>query len=104
MAEPIDYINTLSEIKIIKSNLQILRSKGQTPKPVRQLGAWQTSVVSPYSKLNDLMMIAKARTRLPSEYEWSLLREATNSVKTFEKEVNLWIEKEWIPFLEELKK
>ena len=104
LAEPIDYINTLSEIKIIKSNLQILRSKGQTPKPIRQLGAWQTSVVSPYSKLNDLMMIAKARTRLPSEYEWSLLRKATNSVKIFEKEVNLWIEKEWIPFLEELKK
>ena len=104
LAEPIDYINALSEIKIIKSNLQILRSKGQTPKPIRQLGAWQTSVVSPYSKLNDLMMIAKARTRLPSEYEWSLLREATNSVKIFEKEVNLWIEKEWIPFLEEIKK
>ena len=49
-------------------------------------------------------MIAKARTRLPSEYEWSLLRKARNSVKIFEKEVNLWIEKEWIPFLEELKK
>ena len=103
-AKPIDYIITLSKIKIMKSTLQIVRSKGQTPKPVRQLGAWQTSVISPYSKLNDLMMIAKARTRLPSKYEWSLLREATNSVKIFDKEVNLWVEKEWIPFLEELKK
>ena len=103
-ADSSNYILLLKDMDILKSDLQSTRSKGQTPKPIRQLGAWQTSIISPYSKVKDVLMIAMARTRLPSESEWTLLQDAINSVMEYEQEVHLWVEKKWTPFVKELDK
>ena len=103
-ADSLNYILLLKDMDVLKSDLQSTRSKGQTPKPIRQLGAWQTSIISPYSKVKDVLMIAMARTRLPSESEWTLLQDAINSVMEYEQEVHLWVEKKWTPFVKELDK
>ena len=45
----------------MENELEILRAKGQTPRPKRQLGAWQSFETTPFSMLQDLLMVADAR-------------------------------------------
>ncbi len=81
-------------------NIDDLRSKGQTQKPKnRQVGAWQSFVVSPYSKLNEVLSVAAARTTIPSLQDLNLLEHATKLVDDFALIVNAFMTTEWSSFL-----
>ncbi|MFC4723558.1 hypothetical protein ACFO5O_14575 [Geojedonia litorea] len=80
--------------------LEDLRSKGQTPRPKdRQVGAWQSFDVSPYSKLSDVLRIAAARTTLPSSQDLYQLEEATKLISDYELMVNSFMSNNWNSFL-----
>lgn len=93
----------LQQIKQLEEKLVDLRASGQTPRPKRQLGAWQTIKVTPYSKVKDIQQIARSRTRPISEQEKQWLVEATQLVKAFAESVELWLEEDWKPFARQMR-
>lgn len=93
----------LKQIAQLEEKLVGLRTSGQTPRPNRQLGAWQTSKITPYSKVKDIQQIARSRTRPISEQEKEWLVEATQLVKTFAESVGLWLEGDWKPFARQMR-
>ncbi|RIA09255.1 photosystem II stability/assembly factor-like uncharacterized protein [Flavobacteriaceae bacterium MAR_2010_72] len=81
-------------------SLDDLRSKGQTPRPKhRQVGAWQSFEVSPYSKLAYVLRIAAARTTLPSSQDLKQLEDATKLIDNFELNVNRFLSNDWNSFV-----
>lgn len=78
-------INNMNDFK---RSLNELKAKGKTPRPDRQVGAWQTIETTPYSKVNDVLQVAMSRLEMPSAQEQQLLVEATQLVTDFEKEVS----------------
>jgi photosystem II stability/assembly factor-like uncharacterized protein len=93
----------LQLIKEMRSKMADLRASGQTPRPERQVGAWQTSIVTPYSKVRAVQQIAMSRTRPISEQERQLLEEAAQLVQAFGEKVNEFQEREWDDFVQKLK-
>lgn len=92
----------LPKIKEVKEKLTQLRATGQTPRPKRQLGAWQTSEITPYSKVRDIQQVARSRTRPISEQERQLLIEASQLVKVFQEQVDVWLESDWVPLVKQM--
>ncbi|GAB5554300.1 MAG: hypothetical protein Sapg2KO_38910 [Saprospiraceae bacterium] len=90
-------------IKGMQSKIEALQSKGRTPRPQRQVGAWQTTEVTPFSKVRDIQSIARSRTRVISEQEQDLLIEATQLVAEFEGVVQTFIANDWKAFVQQMK-
>ncbi|MTI41542.1 hypothetical protein E1140_18720 [Fulvivirga lutimaris] len=90
--------SSITQLKEMKEKLETLRAKGQTPRPKRQVGAWQSSETTPHSKVNDALMVAMSRVRVPSEQELQLIEEARGLVNEFSDQVNEFMNKEWKPF------
>ena len=88
----------LEEIESISKGLKALRAKGQTPRPTRQVGAWQSFEVSPFSKLMEVRRLAAARTTAISDQNRSTLKDASNLIDGFEKEVNKFLNNDWESF------
>ncbi len=87
----------------IQKKLEQLQATGRTPRPERQVGAWQTSEVTPYSKMNDVQRIAMSRVRPISQQEKDLLAEATQLVQDFKERVDRFWEREWKACVEQVK-
>jgi hypothetical protein len=92
----------VQDINQMQDRLLSLQAKGRTPRSDRQLGAWQTSAVTPYSKVNDARMVAMSRLRPISGQELALLEEAAQMVGAFKVAVNQFMEHEWQAFVKEL--
>ncbi len=57
-------------------------------KPVdRQVGAWQSSKITPHALMRSAVKVSKARLSIPSDQDWKLLKQAELLINTFEKEV-----------------
>ncbi len=82
----------------MKHRLNTLRALGKTPKPERQIGAWQSLEITPYSKLNHLLGIAAAQTTLLSGQHWELLKETTKSISAYSQKVDAFMQTEWDSF------
>lgn len=91
-------------VKNMERQLIELRSKGQTPKPDRQLGAWQSFETTPYSKIQDALTVAAAQTTVPSFQHQEILKQAAELVDKFSKTVSSFMKNEWLSFESELKK
>ena len=87
-----------------REQLVALRKKGQPRPHGRQVGAWQSAVVSPYGQMEELQMIAAARTVLPSAQDWQRLEEAKGLVGEFETGVRDFQQNQWQQFVEAYKK
>ena len=87
----------------MQTKLKTLKSQGQTARPQRQLGAWQTSEVTPYSKVKVVQKIAMSRTRPISQQERQLLVEASQLVQTFQAKTNQFMTNEWKLFVQQVK-
>ena len=86
-------------VKEMTTQLDKLKAKGQTPRPQRQVGAWQTSEVTPYSKVKAVQQIAMSRVRPISSQEQALLVEATAFVQAFQNKVQAFRDNNWQAFL-----
>ena len=93
----------VSMLKEMTTQLNQLKVKGQTPRPQRQLGAWQTSAITPYSKVKTVQQIAMSRVRPISSQEQALLIEATEFVQQFQKETEEFMGNNWQLFVKEMR-
>ena len=94
----------IASLKKMKDQLKVLRAEGQTPKPDRQVGAWQSFETTPYSKLRDVLSTSAAQTTLPSDQHKEQLKKATELIATFSKEVEIFVKKEWQSFESKIEK
>ncbi len=92
------------KINAMKQALKNLRAKGQTPRPERQVGAWQSFETSPYSKIREVLSIAAAQTHVPSQQHQEILKQAGMLISDFSTEVDRFMQKEWPSFESEIKK
>ncbi|MEQ8476267.1 MAG: hypothetical protein RIB54_08490 [Fulvivirga sp.] len=98
-----DYSNKDSVVSVLdkmKGKLETLRANGQTPRPKRQVGAWQSNETTAYSKVNDALMVAMSRVRVPSAQELQLIDDAKKLVDEFTTKVDEFITNEWQTFAE----
>jgi photosystem II stability/assembly factor-like uncharacterized protein len=86
------------KINDLKVALNLLRSKGQTPKPERQLGAWQSFETSPFSKIQQALGIAAAQTKVPSQQHRETLEQATLLISDFSTAVTDFMKTDWATF------
>ena len=91
-------------VKNMERQLIELHSKGQTPKPDRQVGAWQSFETTPYSKIQDALTVAAAQTTVPSFQHQEILKQAAELVDKFSKTVSSFMKNEWLSFESELNK
>ncbi len=99
-----DKAGLLVRIAAMREQLVALRAKGQTPRPTRQVGAWQTLMVTPYSKVRGIQRIAMSRTRPISAQEKQLVQEAAQAVELFGNQVDTFEKAEWRPFIAQIRK
>ena len=85
-------------LKKMKTELNAVRAKGQTPRPNRQVGAWQSFSISPYSKVNDALKVAAARTSIPSSQDRQLIKDASTLIGEFAIDVERFNKSKWLPF------
>ena len=90
-------------LKTMTTQLDQLKAKGQTPRPERQVGAWQTSEVTPYAKTKAVQQIAMSRVRPISLQEQELLEEATKLVQVFQKTTQQFMKSDWESFVQEMR-
>ncbi|MBX2876426.1 MAG: hypothetical protein KTR30_30180, partial [Saprospiraceae bacterium] len=98
-----DKASLLKLVKVMKEKLDALRASGQTPRPKRQVGAWQTSLVTPYTNVRNIQQIAMSRTRSISEQEKELVQEASEAVELFRNQVDGFEKGEWQPFVQQMR-
>ncbi|MCJ7466414.1 MAG: hypothetical protein MUO53_06935, partial [Maribacter sp.] len=82
--------------------LDTLRAKGQAVRPKRQLGAWQSFEVTPYSKIQEVLMMSAARTTIPSASDLGQLEMAKNLIDEFAATVDDFLKHLWAPFEEKI--
>ena len=92
------------EIKKLQTKLKTIKAIGQTPRPERQVGAWQTSKVTPYSKVKEAQQIAMSRTSPISQQEQQLLETATLLVQGFQESTDQFLVNDWQPFVKLVEK
>lgn len=88
----------------MKGDLVALRAKGQTPRPDRQVGAWQSFETSPHSKLREAQSIGRAQTTEISPQHREVLKEASSLIADFSDQVDTFMKKEWTSFEKAIKK
>jgi len=101
-AEVMDNDPTHILVKNMRQKLKELRSKGQIPRPERQVGAWQAFETSPYSKIQEALSIAAAQTKVPSSQNKEVLNQATLLIADFSTEVTSFMQTEWVSFESEI--
>ncbi len=88
-------IKALDEVAV---QLSDLRSKGQTPRPNRQVGAWQSFEVSPFSKLMEARRLSAARTTAISAQNKAVLKDAAELISQFKTAFETFINSDWKNF------
>lgn len=91
------------DIKKIKVQLDLLIASGRGKRPDRQISAYQSSVVTPYSRVGDVQMVAMSSHRSVSDQEWDLLDDARKRIEDFGNIVMEFENKEWKLFVKQVK-
>ncbi|TLP82826.1 WD40/YVTN/BNR-like repeat-containing protein [Maribacter sp. ACAM166] len=86
------------QVKNMLGELAALRAKGQTPKPERQVGAWQSFETSPYSKIKEALSIGAAQVNVPSKQNKQVLEHVNLLVSNFSKMTTDFMNTKWASF------
>ncbi len=86
------------EVIAMQMALEKLKTKGKTPRPKRQVGAWQSFEVNAYSKVRQALSASMARTVLPSDQDLKLVSESKQLIDDFRSEVDEFNQNEWKAF------
>jgi hypothetical protein len=67
--------------------LKKLQLEGRDQPQDRQVGAWQSSKITPYSLIKNTLKFSKARLNIPSEDDWRLLEAGEKQIDLFKEKV-----------------
>ena len=101
MEEKIDYKNKKSFIDI-KITLNKLKEAGKETPKNRQVGAWKSNKITPYSLVSNIEKVSIAGIKKPSKQHWERLNEVMKIVKKYQKEVDIFVATKWKIFLKKI--
>ena len=101
MEEKIDYKNKKSFMDI-KITLNKLKEAGKETPKNRQVGAWKSNKITPYSLVSNIEKISIAGIKKPSKQHWERLNEVMKIVKKYQKEVDIFVATKWKIFLKKI--
>jgi len=102
MEEIIDRKNKNS-FSDIKTAINQLKEVGKETPKNRQVGAWKSNQITPYSLVSNIEKLSIAGIKKPSKQHWQRLNEALKIVEGYEKEVDSFVESKWKKFLKKIK-
>jgi photosystem II stability/assembly factor-like uncharacterized protein len=111
LQQALDYLKTseqpartaiIDKLTSMQQQLKALRAQGQSPRPERQVGAWQSYTVTAYSLTAEAQRKARARLTKPSLQDWELLQRAEATIEVFAQEVAAFQQNTWKPFRTEM--
>jgi hypothetical protein len=83
------------KINQLKEELLLLKLVGRDKAVDRQVGAWQSSKITPYSATNEALKASVSRLTIPSKQDWDRIEVAKNLILSFEKKINQFEKKKW---------
>ena len=83
------------KINQLKEELLLLKLMGRDKAVDRQVGAWQSSKITPYSATNEALKASVSRLTIPSKQDWDRIEVAKNLILSFEKKINQFEKKKW---------
>ena len=91
------------KIESMLTSIKSVRALGQTPRPDRQVGAWQSFETTAYSQTTDAQSRARARVTVPSLQDWETIQQAEALIDSFEQVVKTFEQDQWQPFIQQLR-
>ena len=89
----------LKKLKKLKDELQLLKIMGKDKPLGRQVGAWQSSKITPYSATSEALKASFSRVTIPSKQDWQRIYIAQDLTVTFENAINHYEKKKWTKYL-----
>ena len=89
----------LKKLKKLKDELQLLKIMGKDKPLGRQVGAWQSSKITPYSATSEALKASFSRITIPSKQDWQRIYIAQDLTMTFENAINHYEKKKWTKYL-----
>jgi|GEM_PF-2769618 hypothetical protein len=91
-------------IEAMLTTIKTTRALGQTPRPDRQLGAWQSYALTAYAKISEAQRKAMSRMTVPSGQDRETIDQAKVLINGFGGEVEAFSRNDWRPFAAKLEK
>jgi hypothetical protein len=102
----VHYAVTSPDLLAVMEQMQVelndLRRKGKPATVGRQIGAWQSFEVSAWSKTNDVLDIAAARTTVPSAQDWEQIEMGRLLTQTFRSNIDHFLDTGWKSFRQQI--
>jgi photosystem II stability/assembly factor-like uncharacterized protein len=89
----------LKAVNIVIDQVKQLKLKGRDRLAVRQVGAWQSNKITPYSAINAAEKASMARTHIPSDQDWKMLNDATMLIDLYQSAINKFESEQWRKFI-----
>ncbi len=95
-----------SDLKAVNAEIdqvKQLKLQGRDRLADRQVGAWQSNKITPYSAINAAEKASMARTNIPSDQDWKMLTDATMLIDSYQSAINKFESEEWRKFIKRFK-
>ena len=89
----------MKAVNAVIDQVKQLKLQGRDRLENRQVGAWQSNKITPYSAINAAGKAAMARTNIPSEQDWKMLNDATMLIDTYQTAINKFESEQWRKFI-----
>jgi hypothetical protein len=93
----------LKAVNVVIDQVKQLKLQGRDRLENRQVGAWQSNKITPYSAINAAGKAAMARTNIPSDQDWKMLNDATMLIDSYQTAINKFESEQWRKFIKRFK-
>jgi len=81
-----------------------LKLAGKDSPGDRQVGAWQSTRITPASAINEAEKVAMARLDIPSEQDWKRVSDAAALISFYQIQISQFEDASWKKFIKKYKK
>ena len=94
---------SLKMIDWMFDEIKQLKLAGKDSPGDRQVGAWQSTRITPTSAINEAQKVGMARLDIPSEQDWKRVRDAADLIDTYAYQLNQFENTKWKKFIKQFK-
>jgi hypothetical protein len=95
---------SLKSVNIMIDAVKQLKLAGIDNPGDRQVGAWQSTRITPVSAINEAEKVAMARLDIPSEQDWKRVSDAARLIEAFQVQIKQFEVSKWRKFIKGYKK
>ncbi len=94
---------SLKAVNVMMDMLKQLKLAGKDSPGDRQVGAWQSTRITPASAINEAEKVAMARLDVPSEQDWNRVSDAAALIDNYQFQISQFEVLKWKKFYERSK-